>query len=72
MLQAAFPLPLQSDQTRCIPFQNLKLFSDQFMEIQLDGEPMEGEYEVDISVHPKALRILTPAIAPRALFSEEV
>jgi diacylglycerol kinase (ATP) len=63
---------LQSDQTRCISFRNLKLFSDQPMEIQLDGEPMQGEREVEIRVHPKALMILTPANEPRRLFSEEI
>jgi len=63
---------LQSDQARCISFRNLKLFSDQSMEIQLDGEPMDGNREVQIKVHRKALRILVPTDAPRILFSEDI
>ena len=62
---------LHSDQTRCIPFRNLRLFSDQPMEIQLDGEPATGDREVRISVHPEALRILAPMEAPRTLFMKE-
>jgi diacylglycerol kinase family enzyme len=62
---------LQSDQTRCIPFRQLQLFSDQPRDIQLDGEPMEGDRKVGIEVRSKALRVLTPTKAPRALFSED-
>ena len=62
---------LHSDQTRCIPFRNLRLFSDQPMEIQLDGEPMDGDREVNIEVQPKALQVLVPVEAPRVLFSED-
>jgi diacylglycerol kinase family enzyme len=61
---------LHSDRTRRIPFKGLCLFSDKPMEIQLDGEPMEGDREVKIDVHPKTLRILAPMEAPRALFAE--
>ena len=59
---------LNSDRTRCIQFKSLCLFSNQPMEIQLDGEPVEGDQEVKIDVHPKALRIMAPMEAPRALF----
>ncbi len=62
---------LQSDQARCIAFQSLKLLSDQPMEIQLDGEPVTGDHEVEINVRPKALKILAPVDAPRALFLEK-
>jgi YegS/Rv2252/BmrU family lipid kinase len=62
---------LQSDQSRCIPFQNLRLFSDQSMEIQLDGEPLSGDREVEIRVKPKGLKVIVPTDAPRALFSED-
>jgi diacylglycerol kinase family enzyme len=62
---------LQSNQARCIPFQNLRLFSDQSMEIQLDGEPLMGDREVKIQVQPKSLKVMVPADVSRALFSEE-
>jgi diacylglycerol kinase (ATP) len=62
---------LQSDQARCIQFQNLQLFSDQPIYIQLDGEPMQGGSQINVTVHPRALRILVPPVAPRTLFAEE-
>jgi len=61
---------LQSDQARCLPFKHLQLHSDQSMYIQLDGEPMMGGKNVDIEVRSKALKILIPENAPRALFLE--
>lgn len=61
---------LQSDQARCISFQNLKLYSDQAMEIQLDGEPLIGDREVNIRVQPKGLKVIVPADVSRTLFSE--
>jgi diacylglycerol kinase family enzyme len=62
---------LQSDRARCLPFQRLQLCSDKPMYIQLDGEPVDGGEEVNIEVHSKALKILVPENAPRALFAEE-
>jgi diacylglycerol kinase family enzyme len=61
---------LKSNRARCIPFKNLRLYSDQRMEIQLDGEPMEGNREVEIEVRSQSLCILAPTGAPRTLFSE--
>jgi diacylglycerol kinase family enzyme len=62
---------LNSDQAICIPFRALRLFSNQIIEIQLDGEPMAGTNEVIIDVHPKALNILVPLEVPEKLFAEE-
>lgn len=61
---------LQSEQARRIPFQRLQLRSEQEMYLQMDGEPCEGGAEIDIEVLPKALKILVPEAAPRALFTE--
>ena len=62
---------LHSDQANCIPFRALRLYSNQNMEIQLDGEPMLGKNEVIIEIHPKALNILIPVETPEKLFAEE-
>ncbi len=61
---------LESDQTHCIPFRKITLSSDSPLYIQLDGEPMGESHEVVIEVRSKALRILVPENAPRALFSD--
>jgi len=58
-----------SDQTRCIPFTNISLSSDSTLFIQMDGEAMGGSKVVNIEVRSKALRILFPENAPRALFT---
>ena len=74
-MQHAFKLfsgrHVSSDLVCCIPFRSLRLFSDQTLEIQLDGEPMTGTQEVTIDVHPKALKILVPHDAPNVLFTED-
>lgn len=59
---------LRSDQARCLPFRQLQLFSDQPMFVQLDGEPVDEGREINIEVIPKALKIIVPENAPRALF----
>ncbi len=60
---------LESEHTRCIPFNKITLSSDSTLYIQLDGEPMGENKLVEIEVRPKALPILVPEKAPRALFS---
>jgi YegS/Rv2252/BmrU family lipid kinase len=62
---------LYSDQANCIQFRTLRLFSDQTLEIQIDGEPMAGTKDVIIEIHHKALKILVPSEAPGTLFTEE-
>jgi len=61
---------LESAHTRCIPFTKITLSSDSTLFIQLDGEPMGESNQVVIEVRPKALRILVPEEAPRALFDD--
>lgn len=56
---------LNSDQAGCLPFRNIRLFSDQILEIQLDDEPVAGAQEVKIEVHSKKLKILVPLEVPR-------
>jgi YegS/Rv2252/BmrU family lipid kinase len=62
---------LQSDQANCIPFRSLRLFSNQTLEIQIDGEPMAAMKEAIIEIHPKAIKILIPSEVPEKLFAEE-
>ena len=62
---------LYSNQTKCIQFRTLRLFSNQTLEIQIDGEPMAGTKEAIIEIHPKALKILVPSEAEGKLFAEE-
>jgi len=38
------------------------------MEIQLDGEPLEGDQEVKIDEHSNMVQILIPTDAPIVLF----
>lgn len=61
---------MNSDQVQCIPFRKLRLSSDTILHVQVDGEPVDNDDDVKIEVHPKALRVLVPKNAPRALFTE--
>ncbi|MBC8505773.1 MAG: diacylglycerol kinase family lipid kinase [Anaerolineales bacterium] len=61
---------LKSDQTRCIPFNKVTLSSESPLYIQMDGEPFDESHEVLIEVLPKALRVMVPQKAPRALFDD--
>lgn len=60
---------LESDQVQCVPFRELKITSRSAMHVQLDGEPKVPSEIVSIEVRPKALQVLIPTAAPRALFS---
>ena len=62
---------LHSDQVQCIPFKSLKLSSDSKLYVQVDGEPIDTEEDIIIKVHPKALRVLVPENAPKALFAQD-
>jgi diacylglycerol kinase (ATP) len=62
---------LTSSQARCIPFRQLTLASDEPMFLQVDGEPLGQQHEVDIRVKPGALYILAPEEAPRTLFGKD-
>jgi diacylglycerol kinase family enzyme len=61
---------IDSDQTRCIPFRKISLSSESPLYIQMDGEAMGDSNEVNLEVRPRALRVLVPENAPRALFAE--
>ena len=61
---------VESEQTRCIQFQKITLTSESTLFSQVDGEPLDESNEVVIEVRSKALRILAPQDAPRALFAD--
>jgi diacylglycerol kinase (ATP) len=54
---------LTSDQARRIPFRHLHIEADAPFSIQMDGEPMLTSHQADITVLPRALRILMPTQA---------
>jgi YegS/Rv2252/BmrU family lipid kinase len=60
----------RSSRVHRIPFQKITLQSDSHMYVQVDGEPENSDREVSIQVLPRALRILVPEKAPRALFGQ--
>ena len=62
---------LESDHAQCIPFRKLQLSSSSPMYVQLDGEPIDNQSDVLIEVRPRALRVLVPKEAPKALFQED-
>jgi YegS/Rv2252/BmrU family lipid kinase len=54
-----------------IPFQNLRLMSNNEIFIQVDGEPLiNRDYNIDINVRQQILKIIVPRNAPRLLFVE--
>ena len=62
---------VHSDKIRRISFQSLSLEADDFMYVQIDGEPLEEVKKIDVCVKPKSLRILIPHNIPRQLFQEK-
>lgn len=60
----------ESDQVRCIPFQNLTISSESLLYVQVDGEPVEARHEVNISIQPRSLKVLIPKGEARSLFSD--
>jgi YegS/Rv2252/BmrU family lipid kinase len=51
---------LTSDQARCLAFHSARVESDAAFSIQIDGEPMLGGKQVELSVRPRALKVLMP------------
>jgi YegS/Rv2252/BmrU family lipid kinase len=51
---------LTSDQARRLPFRTARIETDAAFSIQVDGDPMLGGCAVDISVQPRALKVLMP------------
>jgi diacylglycerol kinase (ATP) len=60
---------LTSDQARCITFESARIESDVPFSIQMDGEPMLGSNRAEISIRPRALKILMPSQALNLLQS---
>ncbi len=60
---------LTSDQARCITFESVRIESDVPFSIQMDGEPMLGSNRAEISIRPRALKILMPSQALNLLQS---
>jgi YegS/Rv2252/BmrU family lipid kinase len=60
----------RSSRVHRIPFRKISLQSGSLMHVQVDGEPEDSDGEVFIQVLPRALRVLVPEKAPRALFGQ--
>lgn len=60
----------ESERVIHLPFSSLRLSSDSPLYVQVDGEPVEGQHEVEIRVAPRGLNILVPKKTPHPLFSE--
>lgn len=58
---------LASNQTRWLPFQNLRIESDAPFSIQVDGDPALGGHHAEISIKHRALKVLMPEGALRLL-----
>jgi diacylglycerol kinase (ATP) len=60
---------LESNMVQRIPFQHLEMESDSPLYVQVDAEPVEYDRcSIEVSVLPKALRVLVPLKLPRRLF----
>lgn len=51
---------LTSDQARRLPFQSARIESDLPFSLQMDGEPMLGSTQAEITIRPRALKVLMP------------
>lgn len=61
----------QSERVLHYPFRSVILESDSNMFVQVDGEPLHTDGPVEISVLPKALRVLVPPNTPHHLFDHK-
>jgi len=63
---------LESDLAQRIPFHHLVLESDRPLYVQVDAEPVEyDQRSIEVTVLPKALRVLVPPEPPRRLFVDD-
>ena len=63
---------MESPYAYCVPFHNLELESDKPLYVQLDAEPIDYDRRsIQISVVPKALRLIIPEHYPRRLFTSD-
>jgi YegS/Rv2252/BmrU family lipid kinase len=51
---------LTSEQARCLSFHSARVESDSPFSIQIDGDPMLGGQQAELSVRPRALKVLMP------------
>lgn len=63
---------LESQLVQRIPFSHLEMASDSPLYVQVDAEPIKYELcSIEVSVLPKALRVLVPQKLPRRLFLDD-
>jgi diacylglycerol kinase family enzyme len=63
---------MESRYAYCLPFHNLELESDKPLYVQLDAEPIDYDNcAIQITVKPKALRLMIPERYPRRLFLDD-
>jgi YegS/Rv2252/BmrU family lipid kinase len=53
-------LHLSSDQARRLPFHSARVESDTAFSVHMDGEPMLGGKQVEITIQKQALRVIVP------------
>ena len=58
---------LSSEQARCLPFRSARIQSQVPFSLQMDGEPMLGGSHVELTIRPRALKVLMPAAASHLL-----
>lgn len=58
----------RSSRVHRIPFRTISIQAGSRMYVQVDGEPEQAEGKISIQVLPRALSVLVPENAPRALF----
>jgi YegS/Rv2252/BmrU family lipid kinase len=63
---------VQSARVHRVPFQKISLRSNTLLYMQIDGEPEQGNRQIDIEVVPQALRVLVPRKAPQSLYTQSV
>ncbi len=51
---------LSSDQARCLTFRSARVESDTAFSIQMDGEPMLGSKQAELSILKQALKVIMP------------
>ena len=51
---------LTSSQARCLPFRSARVESRAPFSVQMDGEPMLGSVKAELTIRPRALRVLMP------------
>lgn len=63
---------LRDPNVQHLRFQSLRLEADTPAGMQLDGEPRQGSFPVEIAVWPLALNVLVPSEAAQALFVDSL